>query len=411
MNKYLNKIISICNCIMEYIFISSIIITLSTGYSKDTTFYFLLYIPVCIIATYFFKQKVHNLIVFLIGNAILFGASFLVPANNISRFILCFYIIINLGRGLYFWQHEQVETVDVPKASFPIFLLIVFVILYTLSYMLHSSSSNVIYCLSICFLFVHFVKLYVSNIKSFIIMNSASSTSSALKRGLLSNSFFLIFVIAIILLSVILSSIFHIDNFLYSILDILSYIGKAIITGVLYIWSQFAKLMQIPSPEPFQEVAEEFKETTPNMLLDTLLNILSTLAKLAIVFIILRMAYTIIHKFIKKYMNRKYYNLEDIDIHSYAADDIIDTDEPNTSIFKRLFDRSNTSKIRRIYKRRIKKACPISPIKSSMTHTDIEHIISEQTENDIHALTNIYELARYSSKDITKVLVQEAKQS
>lgn len=411
MNKYLNKLIAVCDCIMEYIFVSSIIITLSTGYSKNTTFYFLLYIPVCIIATYFFKQRVHNLIVFLTGNAMLLGLSFLVPANNISRFLLCFYIIINLGRGLYFWQQEQVETADVPKASFPVFLLIAFVVLYIVSYMLHSSSTTTIYWLSLCFLLVHFVKLYVSNIKGFIVMNGASSTSLSLKRGLLSNSFFIIFIIGLILLFVILSSAFHIDNFLYSVLDILSYIGKAIITGILYLWSLFAKLMQVPNPEPLQEITEEFKETTPNMLLDTILNVLSTLVKLAIVFIILRMAYKVIHQFIKKYMNRKYYNLEDIDIHSYTADDIIDTDEQNVSIFKRLFDRSNASKIRRIYKQRIKKTCPISPIKSSMTHTDIEHIISEQTENDVHSLTNIYELARYSSKDITKELVQEAKRS
>ncbi len=359
-----------------------------------------------VICDYFSRRYISNLIIFTLVHLGFIVLTLIIPHNTMDKVLLTTVAAAFFIMGISFWKKEEDSTKNI-IIEVPLGLIIFFIFSYVHSSISFSKELAIYsYISGIAYFILFYIREYI---EKFLSLPAGSEKNTKEILNTFSTNFSLI-----ILFNLIIVSLICISSFIYSgtLLNKIWLVFQRLFRRIFSVFKNGDGVISEELPTEATDIGSQIEETTappvPDMpvhsskLLATLFDITVVIIFIAIFAVIIYLLYS----FVKNHINRH-----------IKTDDIVQkinkeekTDKPVKEKKKHSFSifMSNRDKIRKIYAGRVDsyvKTYPDIVVRKSHTPGEIKHNIKKavsDTDGRFDTLTNIYEKARYSDKEITK---------
>ena len=252
-------------------------------------------------------------------------------------------------------------------------------------------------------LVLHFVRYFIYG--STLMFQEAERTTSMPTRKIMLTNFALLgmLLLGFLLLGITIRFL-HLDQFLFTIGDVLVTLFCVFIRFLLYLIALLRMFLSSDKAgtEPVAE-AEDLQQAVQQIPKTPIwVEIITVLLQIALILFAIFILYRIIRFAIRSLLAR-YTSDSDIIVPLNDKIEKVKQHEPKVSLVqkaKEIFDSSYRAKIRRFYRIRIRQRRELS-IRKNDTPSDIARQMRKVYDEDIDSLTEVYEKARYSNREIT----------
>lgn len=374
---------------------------------KHDSFIFPFIILPFLIASFFMRKFINNIIVFLISHILLYLICFFLPLDSSEKTLIIFSLTIITILDFKLWsKHSLVKDfVNSPNIFFESFFIIV---------LIHGTIVNskeiiiLSYVLGLLFLLLKFITSYLDNLEIYIARNS-DIKNVPIKQliGLNSSIFFIIIFFIFILLAIV--KILNLEKYVYAPFEpILSFLKIALATLFKYLFSIASdtsnpSFSQAEETIPIETSTALGGNSVVTQILETLFNIFVFLLVLFFCYLAIK----IIYSYLKNNFSKN--NIKTDKIEYLNSEKIIDNQEKINSKIS-LKPKNNNEKIRKIFYKRVKRNKKLN-INNKLTAKEISNKISKNDNVSLEELTTLYEKARYSNIDCSNEDVEKAKKA
>ena len=377
-------------------------LTAITVYEKQIVApYYLIGIPIILIAYLLIERYCfHPLFYFLLHGIVLIPILCISYPSTCYKILYIVLFVCEFSHACYIWRAGS----DPVYNELPWFLFLVVVILYTGGRILHQDVfSNYVYIIGLALILLHFIRYFIYGLTQ-MFQESEHTTSMPTKKIMLTNASLL----GILLLSFLIFGLFiqvlHLDHFLFVAGDALLKILQVIIRFFLYIAALVRILLSSDAKDAEPTSEEEALQEAVHQIPPTPVwaEILTILIEIGLILFALYIVYRIIRAAISALLTRY---TSDSDIVITLQDKVENVEQRHTgpSLMQRIKEQLNSSyraKIRRFYRIKIRQSKKLI-LHASDTPSDIACQMQKVYDENIDALTEIYEKARYSDSEIT----------
>lgn len=417
LKKTLNSIRTALYLIMCILFTSVIYVYFSEIFLKSSATWLsgIAMIILIVLIDYFCRLKVTNLILYFAIHVALIGATVLIPQNTLDKIILTFISVTFLLMSVNFWRTETQErsrvVIDIPFAG-----IIVFIIIYFhSSYFLSEKLSTFAYVTGIIYFLLFFIRDYLDKLFSYSL--SSENFSKEMSHVFSANiSLIGLFNIAVVFV-IMTANMFFSDSSFNIIGKFFKWIARKFF-GFLEGFDNTGGASEIETPpitntSGTESIAPVSVHTSSGDEFNIGTFLFNVLQIVIFIGLIVGTLY-IIYSFIKQYMHRNHETTDEV---KRTDDDVIKKVkiQKDKQLNKPIMFMSNKDKIRKIYTRKVdnhtKRNNRIVLRKSNTPEQISENISKEEPAQKeiMNSLTQLYEKARYSNKEITKEDVDIAK--
>lgn len=388
-------------------------------FKRSTSFWIVggILLTVVVVADYLARRHVTNLFMFFFIHIALIGLTLAVPPAIADKVILTVISVAFLFLAIGFWRKDSNErsmyVIDVPLG-----LLMFFLIAYMHASISKSMSDAVAayaYLAGVIYLMLYFMREYLNKMLSYSL--SSGNFSKEMDRIFSTNfSLIMLFNIVIVFAIIVANTIFSDSSFNF-IGRFLRWIARKLFGFLEGFHSEEEPQQQVDQYETRVIGQHETEEAAPvfsrggggsNVGEAVLEGILLALFIIALCFVVYA-----VYRFIKVYMHR--HNKTDDIVKKVEAGEKKDKAEPEKKKRVRSLFGTNSDKVRRIYRDKIKNFMKYNEkavMRDSFTTDEIKGTVVKYQQGDkfdVETLTQIYKRARYSDKEITKADVELAK--
>lgn len=361
------------------------------------------FICIFLVADCIFKRYIHNAIVFIILHLLPFSMLYFVDFKVYQIFLLTLIGAYIFYCAIAYWKKESLEK-DSYAIQMPSEMLIFYIIIFIhSSYGLSHELTQLVYISGLCFFLLSLMDKYLSQ----VIMNTHSANGSNRKippKMYSLNSTIIIFFFTFLILFMAFISMVVSDNAFNFVGQFFKFIGYILVLLAKQISGNKTDVeneTQQIAKDKSNNIQPQNMDTSSNPLLNAIFNLVQIAIYLFIAFGIIY----IIYSFFKSYMYRK-------GNHGDDTKDLLENDKVvklsrkphKISIFTQT---TINEKIRKLYKKKIisfnKKDIHL---RSCDTANEISNHIKASENVSVADITEIYNLARYSNKQLTKKDVQ-----
>lgn len=352
-------------------------------------------ITILIIYEFVMQEKVHNFYLYhglCLAPVLLL---FLLPVSLIEK-ILFFAVLAYLYSGaITFWKNNRHRR----YSEIPLAIIVCILVLNIYSFISGFDTlyeftfwSGVIITIS------QIIIIYCESMMNFL--NQNKDTTSFPKKQILTSNNSIVCVLLFVFLFVII--LFHytpLDNTIYFIKDIAVYVIQFLVMVASIVINFFSKDFDVKDDIVNTDINGHllYHKTFFSQVMETFLSIMQILIGLVILYLIIKLAFKLILKFMKQ--NNKYDDL----IEASTDENII---APSHIVIKETPIQLNESKplkkIRRMYKSFVLKHLNSNEISPSNTVDDIETMLSNK-DLYIPNTSALYKEARYSNHDVNNI--------
>jgi len=370
-----------------------------------------------VVADYFSRKYLYNVLFFFGAHILTAGICFIVPRNIADQIImLCIggaLFILSIG----FWKMELQErskiVIDIPLSAIAMFII---VYIHS-SFYFSNALTTYAYLGGIAFFLLYYIRVYLDK---FSVYTAGGKQFTTEINNTFSVNFFMVLFFDVVAVGVVLTVNTFFSDSKFNV------IGRLFRAIARFFFSFIPRSSETQVQAPIASVADVASNTetvtvtstettttvTGSPAAQAVTNILQIVLAIAMVLLII----FIIYKFIKTYLHKnlktgdKVSKLSKEDISRVKSDRVKEEDEFKLPTFG-----SNRIKIRKIFIHRVntfKKYNPRIILNKSLTPFEITDKITSVDSYDstrLNSLTELYERARYSNREITKQDLQDAK--
>ena len=379
-----------------------VFITVLTIYEQQITKpHFLIGIPVLLVSYLLIERYCFQVVLYFLLHGIFLVPILWIPYPNMCYKILyILFFFFEFSHACYIWRTGS----DPAYNELPWFLFLFVAVLYVAGRMLHQNTfADYVYYIGLALILLHFVRYFIYG--STLMFQEAERTTSMPTRKIMLTNFALLgmLLLGFLLLGITIRFL-HLDQFLFTIGDVLVTLFCVFIRFLLYLIALLRMFLSSDKAgtEPVAE-AEDLQQAVQQIPKTPIwVEIITVLLQIALILFAIFILYRIIRFAIRSLLAR-YTSDSDIIV---PLNDKIEKEkqcEPKVSLVqkaKEIFDSSYQAKIRRFYRIRIRQRRELS-IRKNDTPSDIARQMRKVYDEDIDSLTEVYEKARYSNREIT----------
>ena len=316
------------------------------------------------------------------------------------KILYILFFFFEFSHACYIWRTGS----DPAYNELPWFLFLFVAVLYIAGRMLHQNTfADYVYYIGLALILLHFVRYFIYG--STLMFQEAERTTSMPTRKIMLTNFALLgmLLLGFLLLGITIRFL-HLDQFLFTIGDVLVTLFCVFIRFLLYLIvllrmflsSDKAGTEPVAEAEDLQQAVQQIPKTP------IWVEIITVLLQIALILFAIFILYRIIRFAIRSLLAR-YTSDSDIIVPLNDKIEKVKQCEPKVSLVqkaKEIFDSSYRAKIRRFYRIRIRQSRELS-IRKNDTPSDIARQMRKVYDEDIDSLTEVYEKARYSNREIT----------
>lgn len=379
-----------------------VFITVLTIYEQQITKpHFLIGIPVLLVSYLLIERYCFQVVLYFLLHGIFLVPILLIPYPNMCYKILyILFFFFEFSHACYIWRTGS----DPAYNELPWFLFLFVAVLYIAGRMLHQNTfADYVYYIGLALILLHFVRYFIYG--STLMFQEAERTTSMPTRKIMLTNFALLgmLLLGFLLLGITIRFL-HLDQFLFTIGDVLVTLFCVFIRFLLYLIALLRMFLSsdkagtepVAAAEDLQQAVQQIPKTP------IWVEIITVLLQIALILFAIFILYRIIRFAIRSLLAR-YTSDSDIIVPLNDKIEKVKQCEPKVSLVqkaKEIFDSSYRAKIRRFYRIRIRQSRELS-IRKNDTPSDIARQMRKVYDEDIDSLTEVYEKARYSNREIT----------
>ena len=379
-----------------------VFITVLTIYEQQITKpHFLIGIPVLLVSYLLIERYCFQVVLYFLLHGIFLVPILWIPYPNMCYKILyILFFFFEFSHACYIWRTGS----DPAYNELPWFLFLFVAVLYIAGRMLHQNTfADYVYYIGLALILLHFVRYFIYG--STLMFQEAERTTSMPTRKIMLTNFALLgmLLLGFLLLGITIRFL-HLDQFLFTIGDVLVTLFCVFIRFLLYfiallrmfLSSDKAGTEPVAEAEDLQQAVQQIPKTP------IWVEIITVLLQIALILFAIFILYRIIRFAIRSLLAR-YTSDSDIIVPLNDKIEKVKQCEPKVSLVqkaKEIFDSSYRAKIRRFYRIRIRQSRDLS-LRKNDTPSDIARQMRKVYDEDIDSLTEVYEKARYSNREIT----------
>lgn len=379
-----------------------VFITVLTIYEQQITQpHFLIGIPVLLVSYLLIERYCFQVVLYFLLHGIFLVPILWIPYPNMCYKILyILFFFFEFSHACYIWRTGS----DPAYNELPWFLFLFVAVLYIAGRMLHQNTfADYVYYIGLALILLHFVRYFIYG--STLMFQEAERTTSMPTRKIMMTNFALLgmLLLGFLLLGITIRFL-HLDQFLFTIGDVLVTLFCVFIRFLLYLIALLRMFLSSDKAgtEPVAE-AEDLQQAVQQIPKTPIwVEIITVLLQIALILFAIFILYRIIRFAIRSLLAR-YTSDSDIIVPLNDKIEKVKQCEPKVSLVqkaKEIFDSSYRAKIRRFYRIRIRQSRELS-IRKNDTPSDIARQMRKVYDEDIDSLTEVYEKARYSNREIT----------
>lgn len=379
-----------------------VFITVLTIYEQQITKpHFLIGIPVLLVSYLLIERYCFQMVLYFLLHGIFLVPILWIPYPNMCYKILyILFFFFEFSHACYIWRTGS----DPAYNELPWFLFLFVAVLYIAGRMLHQNTfADYVYYIGLALILLHFVRYFIYG--STLMFQEAERTTSMPTRKIMLTNFALLgmLLLGFLLLGITIRFL-HLDQFLFTIGDVLVTLFCVFIRFLLYLIALLRMFLSSDKAgtEPVAE-AEDLQQAVQQIPKTPIwVEIITVLLQIALILFAIFILYRIIRFAIRSLLAR-YTSDSDIIVPLNDKIEKVKQHEPKVSLVqkaKEIFDSSYRAKIRRFYRIRIRQNRELS-IRKNDTPSDIARQMRKVYDEDIDSLTEVYEKARYSNREIT----------
>ena len=379
-----------------------VFITVLTIYEQQITKpHFLIGIPVLLVSYLLIERYCFQVVLYFLLHGIFLVPILWIPYPNMCYKILyILFFFFEFSHACYIWRTGS----DPAYNELPWFLFLFVTVLYIAGRMLHQNTfADYVYYIGLALILLHFVRYFIYG--STLMFQEAERTTSMPTRKIMLTNFALLgmLLLGFLLLGITIRFL-HLDQFLFTIGDVLVTLFCVFIRFLLYLIALLRMFLSSDKAgtEPVAE-AEDLQQAVQQIPKTPIwVEIITVLLQIALILFAIFILYRIIRFAIRSLLAR-YTSDSDIIVPLNDKIEKVKQCEPKVSLVqkaKEIFDSSYRAKIRRFYRIRIRQSRELS-IRKNDTPSDIARQMRKVYDEDIDSLTEVYEKARYSNREIT----------
>ena len=379
-----------------------VFITVLTIYEQQITKpHFLIGIPVLLVSYLLIERYCFQVVLYFLLHGIFLVPILWIPYPNMCYKILyILFFFFEFSHACYIWRTGS----DPAYNELPWFLFLFVAVLYVAGRMLHQNTfADYVYYIGLALILLHFVRYFIYG--STLMFQEAERTTSMPTRKIMLTNFALLgmLLLGFLLLGITIRFL-HLDQFLFTIGDVLVTLFCVFIRFLLYLIALLRMFLSSDKAgtEPVAE-AEDLQQAVQQIPKTPIwVEIITVLLQIALILFAIFILYRIIRFAIRSLLAR-YTSDSDIIVPLNDKIEKVEQCEPKVSLVqkaKEIFDSSYRAKIRRFYRIRIRQRRELS-IRNNDTPSDIARQMRKVYDEDIDSLTEVYEKARYSNREIT----------
>lgn len=379
-----------------------VFITVLTIYEQQITKpHFLIGIPVLLVSYLLIERYCFQVVLYFLLHGIFLVPILWIPYPNMCYKILyILFFFFEFSHACYIWRTGS----DPAYNELPWFLFLFVAVLYIAGRMLHQNTfADYVYYIGLALILLHFVRYFIYG--STLMFQEAERTTSMPTRKIMLTNFALLgmLLLGFLLLGITIRFL-HLDQFLFTIGDVLVTLFCVFIRFLLYLIALLRMFLSSDKAgtEPVAE-AEDLQQAVQQIPKTPIwVEIITVLLQIALILFAIFILYRIIRFAIRSLLAR-YTSDSDIIVPLNDKIEKVKQCEPKVSLVqkaKEIFDSSYQAKIRRFYRIRIRQSRELS-IRKNDTPSDIARQMRKVYDEDIDSLTEVYEKARYSNREIT----------
>ncbi len=379
-----------------------VFITVLTIYEQQITQpHFLIGIPVLLVSYLLIERYCFQVVLYFLLHGIFLIPILWIPYPNMCYKILyILFFFFEFSHACYIWRTGS----DPAYNELPWFLFLFVAVLYIAGRMLHQNTfADYVYYIGLALILLHFVRYFIYG--STLMFQEAERTTSMPTRKIMLTNFALLgmLLLGFLLLGITIRFL-HLDQFLFTIGDVLVTLFCVFIRFLLYLIALLRMFLSSDKAgtEPVAE-AEDLQQAVQQIPKTPIwVEIITVLLQIALILFAIFILYRIIRFAIRSLLAR-YTSDSDIIVPLNDKIEKVKQCEPKVSLVqkaKEIFDSSYRAKIRRFYRIRIRQSRELS-IRKNDTPSDIARQMRKVYDEDIDSLTEVYEKARYSNREIT----------
>ena len=379
-----------------------VFITVLTIYEQQITQpHFLIGIPVLLVSYLLIERYCFQVVLYFLLHGIFLVPILWIPYPNMCYKILyILFFFFEFSHACYIWRTGS----DPAYNELPWFLFLFVAVLYIAGRMLHQNTfADYVYYIGLALILLHFVRYFIYG--STLMFQEAERTTSMPTRKIMLTNFALLgmLLLGFLLLGITIRFL-HLDQFLFTIGDVLVTLFCVFIRFLLYLIALLRMFLSSDKAgtEPVAE-AEDLQQAVQQIPKTPIwVEIITVLLQIALILFAIFILYRIIRFAIRSLLAR-YTSDSDIIVPLNDKIEKVKQCEPKVSLVqkaKEIFDSSYRAKIRRFYRIRIRQSRELS-IRKNDTPSDIARQMRKVYDEDIDSLTEVYEKARYSNHEIT----------
>ncbi len=379
-----------------------VFITVLTIYEQQITKpHFLIGIPVLLVSYLLIERYCFQVVLYFLLHGIFLVPILWIPYPNMCYKILyILFFFFEFSHACYIWRTGS----DPAYNELPWFLFLFVAVLYIAGRMLHQNTfADYVYYIGLALILLHFVRYFIYG--STLMFQEAERTTSMPTRKIMLTNFALLgmLLLGFLLLGITIRFL-HLDQFLFTIGDVLVTLFCVFIRFLLYLIALLRMFLSSDKAgtEPVAE-AEDLQQAVQQIPKTPIwVEIITVLLQIALILFAIFILYRIIRFAIRSLLAR-YTSDSDIIVPLNDKIEKVEQREPKVSLVqkaKEIFDSSYRAKIRRFYRIRIRQRRELS-IRKNDTPSDIARQMRKVYDEDIDSLTEVYEKARYSNCEIT----------
>lgn len=379
-----------------------VFITVLTIYEQQITKpHFLIGIPVLLVSYLLIERYCFQVVLYFLLHGIFLVPILWIPYPNMCYKILyILFFFFEFSHACYIWRTGS----DPAYNELPWFLFLFVAVLYIAGRMLHQNTfADYVYYIGLALILLHFVRYFIYG--STLMFQEAERTTSMPTRKIMLTNFALLgmLLLGFLLLGITIRFL-HLDQFLFTIGDVLVTLFCVFIRFLLYLIALLRMFLSSDQAgtEPVAE-AEDLQQAVQQIPKTPIwVEIITVLLQIALILFAIFILYRIIRFAIRSLLAR-YTSDSDIIVPLNDKIEKVKQCEPKVSLVqkaKEIFDSSYQAKIRRFYRIRIRQRRELS-IRKNDTPSDIARQMRKVYDEDIDSLTEVYEKARYSNREIT----------
>lgn len=379
-----------------------VFITVLTIYEQQITKpHFLIGIPVLLVSYLLIERYCFQVVLYFLLHGIFLVPILWIPYPNMCYKILyILFFFFEFSHACYIWRTGS----DPAYNELPWFLFLFVAVLYIAGRMLHQNTfADYVYYIGLALILLHFVRYFIYG--STLMFQEAERTTSMPTRKIMMTNFALLgmLLLGFLLLGITIRFL-HLDQFLFTIGDVLVTLFCVFIRFLLYLIALLRMFLSsdkagtepVAAAADLQQAVQQIPKTP------IWVEIITVLLQIALILFAIFILYRIIRFAIRSLLAR-YTSDSDIIVPLNDKIEKVKQCEPKVSLVqkaKEIFDSSYRAKIRRFYRIRIRQSRELS-IRKNDTPSDIARQMRKVYDEDIDSLTEVYEKARYSNREIT----------